>query len=336
VSVVTSAHLNTALEDAVITCSKCGRENEASFKFCLGCGGPVTAPAAPKSAADACPQCSTPITPGQKFCGSCGCKLEVAAAAPAPAPKVPAEPKAKPEPKPEPKPVPVKTEATAVKPAAAPAGAAAALTMVKPDGSPGESVALASGKNIVGRKSEHAVFSRDEFLSPEHASLEVNGKSVIVKDLGSLNGTYYRIAEVTELKTGDHVRLGLEVLRFQALASATAISAPAKDGTVAIGSPAGDAWGRLERISAPDEASFTFLLRSTEHFLGREKGDILFGDDRYVSGRHARIFTDGSAFFVEDLKSSNGTFVRLTASRELGHGALIFIGSQPFRLSIGG
>jgi pSer/pThr/pTyr-binding forkhead associated (FHA) protein len=256
----------------------------------------------------------------------------VAAAAPAPAPKVPAEPKAKPEPKP----VPVKTEATAVKPAAAPAGAAAALTMVKPDGSPGESVALASGKNIVGRKSEHAVFSRDEFLSPEHASLEVNGKSVIVKDLGSLNGTYYRIAEVTELKTGDHVRLGLEVLRFQALASATAISAPAKDGTVAIGSPAGDAWGRLERISAPDEASFTFLLRSTEHFLGREKGDILFGDDRYVSGRHARIFTDGSAFFVEDLKSSNGTFVRLTASRELGHGALIFIGSQPFRLSIGG
>lgn len=316
----------------MITCSKCGRENEASFKFCLGCGGPVTAPAAPKSAAPACPQCATPITPGQKFCGSCGCKLEVAAAAPAPAPKV----EAKPEPKPEPKPVPHKTEATAVKPAAAPAGAAATLTMVKPDGSPGESVALASGKNIVGRKSEHAVFSRDEFLSPEHASIEVNGKTVIVKDLGSLNGTYYRIAEVTELKTGDHVRMGLEVLRFQALAAATAIAAPAKDGTVAIGSPAGDAWGRLERISAPDEASFTFLLRSTEHFLGREKGDILFGDDRYVSGRHARIFTDGSAFFVEDLKSSNGTFVRLTASRELGHGALIFIGSQPFRLSIGG
>ena len=316
----------------MITCSKCGRENEASFKFCLGCGGPVTAPAAPKSAAPACPQCATPITPGQKFCGSCGCKLEVAAAAPAPAPKV----EAKPEPKPEPKPVLHKTEATAVKPAAAPAGAAATLTMVKPDGSPGESVALASGKNIVGRKSEHAVFSRDEFLSPEHASIEVNGKTVIVKDLGSLNGTYYRIAEVTELKTGDHVRMGLEVLRFQALGAATAIAAPAKDGTVAIGSPAGDAWGRLERISAPDEASFTFLLRSTEHFLGREKGDILFGDDRYVSGRHARIFTDGSAFFVEDLKSSNGTFVRLTASRELGHGALIFIGSQPFRLSIGG
>jgi pSer/pThr/pTyr-binding forkhead associated (FHA) protein len=208
--------------------------------------------------------------------------------------------------------------------------------MVKPDGSPGESVALAAGKNIVGRKSEHAVFSRDEFLSPQHASLEVNGKTVLLSDLGSLNGTYYRIAEVTELKTGDHVRMGLEVLRFQGLAAAAAIAAPAKDGTVAIGSPAGDAWGRLERISAPDEASFTFLLRNTEHFLGREKGDILFGDDRYVSGRHARIFTDGNAFFVEDLKSSNGTFVRLTASRELGHGALIFIGSQPFRLSIGG
>ena len=314
----------------MITCSKCGRENEASFKFCLGCGGPVSAPVPPKVAAPVCPQCSIPTTPGQKFCGSCGCKLEVAA----PAPKVAAPVEAKPEPKPAP--APHKTEATTVKPASGTAGAAATLTMVKPDGSPGESVALVAGKNIVGRTSEHAVFSRDEFLSPEHASIHVNGKTVIVSDLGSLNGTYYRIAEVTSLKTGDHVRMGLEVLRFQALAEATAIAAPAKDGTVAIGSPAGDAWGRLERISAPDEASFTFLLRSTEHFLGREKGDILFGDDRYVSGRHARIFTDGSAFFVEDLKSSNGTFVRLTASRELGHGALIFIGSQPFRLSIGG
>lgn len=316
----------------MITCSKCGRENEESFKFCLGCGGPVAAPAAPKSAAPVCPQCSLPTTPGQKFCGSCGCKLEVAAPAPAAAPKV----EVPVEPKPEPKPLPHKTEATAVKPAAAAAGAAATLTMVKPDGSPGESVALASGKNIIGRKSEHGVFSRDEFLSPEHASIEVNGKTVVVNDLGSLNGTYYRISEITELKTGDHVRMGLEVLRFQSLAAAASITSTAKDGTVAIGSPAGDAWGRLERISAPDEASFTFLLRSTEHFLGREKGDILFGDDRYVSGRHARIFTDGSAFFVEDLKSSNGTFVRLTASRELGHGALIFIGSQPFRLSIGG
>ena len=243
---------------------------------------------------------------------------------------------AKPKPETRPAPAPHKTEATSIKPAAAPSGAAATLTMVKPDGSPGESVPLAAGKNIVGRKSEHGVFSRDEFLSPEHASIEVNGKTATVSDLGSLNGTYYRISEVTELKTGDHVRMGLEVLRFQALAAATAITAPAKDGTVAIGSPAGDAWGRLERISAPDEASFTFLLRSTEHFLGREKGDILFGDDRYVSGRHARIFTDGNAFFVEDLKSSNGTFVRLTASRGLSHGALIFIGSQPFRLSIGG
>lgn len=316
----------------MITCSKCGRENEASFKFCLGCGGPVAAPAAAKPAAPVCPQCSIPTTPGQKFCGSCGCKLEVAAPAPAAAPKAaaPVEVKA------EPKPVPHKTEATAVKPAAAATGAAATLTMVKPDGSPGESVALASGKNIIGRKSEHGVFSRDEFLSPEHASIEVNGKTVVVNDLGSLNGTYYRISEVTELKTGDHVRMGLEVLRFHSLAAVASITSAAKDGTVAVGSPAGDAWGRLERISAPAEASFTFLLRSTEHFLGREKGDILFGDDRYVSGRHARIFTDGSAFFVEDLKSSNGTFVRLTASRELGHGALIFIGSQPFRLSIGG
>lgn len=312
----------------MITCSKCGRENEDHYKFCLGCGGPVEAKKADAPAS--CPQCATPTTPGQKFCGSCGCKLEVPAAPakaePAPPPKPKAEPKVEA--------APHKTESNAAKPAAAATGAPATLTMVKPDGSPGDTVNLTAGRNVIGRKSDHAVFSRDEFLSPEHASIEVNGKSVVIKDLGSLNGTYYRISEVTELKTGDYLRMGLEVLRFQSLAAAPALSPPAKDGSTLLGSPAGDAWGRLERISAPDEASFTFLLRNTEHFLGREKGDILFGDDRYVSGRHARIFTDGSAFFVEDLKSSNGTFVRLTAERELAHGSLIFIGSQPFRLAV--
>ena len=305
----------------MITCSKCGRANEDHYKFCLGCGGPVEAK--PAEAPATCPQCSTPTTPGQKFCGSCGYKLEAPAPAPTAAPAA------------QPAPAAHKTESKPAASATPKSGGAATLTMVKPDGSPGESVSLSAGRNIIGRKSEHAVFSRDEFLSPEHASIEISGNSVVIKDLGSLNGTYYRISEITELKSGTFLRMGLEVLHFQSLATVAPLHAPAKDGSAVIGSPAGDAWGRLERVSAPDEASFTFLLRNTEHFLGREKGDILFGDDRYVSGRHARIFTDGSAFFVEDLKSSNGTFVRLSGERELANGALIFIGSQPFRLTVG-
>jgi pSer/pThr/pTyr-binding forkhead associated (FHA) protein len=45
--------------------------------------------------------------------------------------------------------------------------------------------------------------------------------------------------------------------------------------------------------------------------LGRVEGDILFPDDQYISPRHARIAARGGAFFVRDLESTNGVFVRI-------------------------
>jgi pSer/pThr/pTyr-binding forkhead associated (FHA) protein len=51
------------------------------------------------------------------------------------------------------------------------------------------------------------------------------------------------------------------------------------------------------------------LSSSTD--LGRIEGHILFPDDQYVSPRHARIVTRRGAFFVRDLESANGVFVRI-------------------------
>ncbi|MBU6162841.1 MAG: 50S ribosomal protein L32, partial [Myxococcales bacterium] len=82
----------------MITCSKCGRENEDQFKFCLGCGSNLEDQRAQSNAAPPalsnCPQCGTQVTPGQRFCGSCGFNVEahakiaapVAVPAPVPAP----------------------------------------------------------------------------------------------------------------------------------------------------------------------------------------------------------------------------------------------------------
>jgi pSer/pThr/pTyr-binding forkhead associated (FHA) protein len=51
------------------------------------------------------------------------------------------------------------------------------------------------------------------------------------------------------------------------------------------------------------------LSSSTD--LGRIEGHILFPDDQYISPRHARIVTRRGAFFVRDLESANGVFVRI-------------------------
>ncbi len=50
-------------------------------------------------------------------------------------------------------------------------------------------------------------------------------------------------------------------------------------------------------------------LNATPLLLGRaEDADLVLEDD-YVSGRHARLFPQGSRWFLEDLGSTNGTYV---------------------------
>ena len=331
----------------MITCSKCGRENEDQFKFCLGCGSNLeeqraqsnAAPPAPSN----CPQCGTQVTPGQRFCGSCGFNVEAhAKAAPpvaAPAPIAAAAPAPVPSP---PTLTPSQSEAPVAPPAA---GAYAAptssspvvgeLIKINPDGSPGESHKLHPGDNIVGRSHPDPLFNRDEFLSPQHANFHVTPGQIRLVDLRSENGLFRRIGEPTELQHGDMLRIGQELLRFELMAQAERLVPPATDGTLIAGSPSAGAWGRLERVSAPGEASFVFVLRGTEQFIGRERGDILFRDDGYVSGRHARVFSDGNGrYFIEDLGSSNGTFIRIRGEVVVGPGTLILMGKQPFRIHL--
>jgi pSer/pThr/pTyr-binding forkhead associated (FHA) protein len=48
--------------------------------------------------------------------------------------------------------------------------------------------------------------------------------------------------------------------------------------------------------------------------IGRSEGDVVIADDRYVSPRHARVTRRGDAYFLRDLESTNGVFVRIPFS----------------------
>src|SRR2546429_4880800 len=61
-------------------------------------------------------------------------------------------------------------------------------------------------------------------------------------------------------------------------------------------------------------------------------------DDRYASGLHARIYAHGGRFYVEDLKSTNGTLLNddpLAGEAELMADDLIRIGDTEFRFEPG-
>ncbi|MFO0669713.1 MAG: FHA domain-containing protein [Polyangiaceae bacterium] len=68
--------------------------------------------------------------------------------------------------------------------------------------------------------------------------------------------------------------------------------------------------------------------------LGRERGDVLFPEDGYVSGLHCHIGQNGDKIFLTDLGSSNGTFVRLREEAEVTNGDVLLMGQQLFRVTI--
>jgi pSer/pThr/pTyr-binding forkhead associated (FHA) protein len=76
-------------------------------------------------------------------------------------------------------------------------------------------------------------------------------------------------------------------------------------------------------------------LDSAPITVGRgSQNDIGLGDDQYASARHARFEPRQDGVWLQDLGSSNGTFVngtKLTHARKLAPGDVIRIGETDFR-----
>src|SRR3954454_860984 len=76
-------------------------------------------------------------------------------------------------------------------------------------------------------------------------------------------------------------------------------------------------------------------LASAPILIGRGSDAAIRLDDDYVSTRHARIASSGDQWFVEDLGSTNGTYIgshRLTQPTSLQVGSTVRIGKTTLEL----
>jgi pSer/pThr/pTyr-binding forkhead associated (FHA) protein len=350
------------------TCKVCGKDNQDLYKFCLGCGaelgdvtvdagslaeraagpdvagpdvaGPVERKTEPRatngqsdddselrdrkdslahiqplpglsrepspptkpSAARLCPTCGNVVPFEFTFCGACGARLD-------------ADGKLEP------------PSTRDLSQAAHEAKSRGRLVLIRPDGTEGGVYPLAEGENSIGR-GIGPLFDADGYLSPRHAELILNAAGVVVRDTGSLNGVYVKLGEEEEISHGDIFRIGQELLRFDEIPSPV----PLDDGTDIMGSPNPGYWGRLALIVGRDQNGSAFPLFGDAVTLGRERGDILFPEDGYVSGQHARVSLRDGKFYLSDLHSSNGTFLRVRGERMLRAGTSILMGQQLFRV----
>jgi len=75
-------------------------------------------------------------------------------------------------------------------------------------------------------------------------------------------------------------------------------------------------------------------LDKPETTIGRTTGDLIFKDDPYMSGMHARIVAQPGRFILQDLKSRNGVYRRIRDEIELRDTDEFFLGEQLFRVEI--
>jgi len=74
-----------------------------------------------------------------------------------------------------------------------------------------------------------------------------------------------------------------------------------------------------------------YTLENTQIAIGREAGSDVFVNDVEVSRQHARLVSQFGDYTLEDLDSTNGTFVngqRITGPRILKPGDTIFLGEN--------
>ncbi|MBN2802525.1 MAG: FHA domain-containing protein [Deltaproteobacteria bacterium] len=341
----------------MIVCPQCSKENQDHYKFCLGCGADLPRPSenekplstatppagvaaavehapsaadtvppepvtpdvavasqpapepqsAPEPAAQpgpsgaVCSNCGAAIPPGFAFCGSCGTPIG-GAAAPAPANN------------------PITVQESG-----------ASLVLIQPDGSEGGTVDIPDQEVAVGRDAG-GFFESDAYLSPRHAIFKFANNQIIVRDENSLNGVFKKIMpnDPIEIKSGAVFRMGQELILFESIDK----GADGPDNTKRIGSPIDGLWGRISLIVGKGRLGNAFPIGGDGVICGRERGNILFPDDGYISGVHLRIHQENGKTYITDLGSSNGSYIKITEQSALNNGDFILMGAQLFRIQI--
>lgn len=209
------------------------------------------------------------------------------------------------------------------------------LIFVHPDGTDGTSHPLRGDQIDIGRTEGDLLFE-DVHLSPRHARIVTDGRGQVLSALESRNGVYVRLRGATDLKDGDTLLVGKQILKFELVPDfEQGLQAAVQHNVVTFGTNCRPAWSRLRQIGPTGISHDVFNFSRDQVVLGREQCDVVFSDDAFMSRRHAQLSREGTTGKIQDLGSSNGTFLRLRGDHLLAAGDLIRMGNVLLRYEPG-
>jgi len=345
----------------VTVCAYCGRENDAGAQFCMDCGKPMSKPPGVKASAVGavpgtrivappvvaptrpealacdfcggrasgllpfCPHCCRPLTApgscpavglarspvaaGTKFCPTCGTPLVEAPGRRSPP--------------------------AAAGGAPAPAPPPIVLVLLDDSGAPVQRFERRTPDTTIGRLDGDIRFPDDVFLSPLHAKISWEQDGLLVRDLGSRNGTWVFLEAPHRLADGDLLLIGSQVLRFRRLGY-PGPHPPDADATRRMGSliPSADIASLTQLRSDGSARDVIQLSPGRDVTIGREHGDWTFPYDPSMSARHVVIRSEDADFVVVDSKSRNGVALAARGDIPLRHDSRVLVGDKLLRVEI--
>lgn len=159
-------------------------------------------------------------------------------------------------------------------------------------------------------------WAEDRRMEALHARLFPGAGGVVVDDFGRPSGVYTQIIDTIVVDDGDEFKVGQARLALQRLRGP-------------------GPWGQLTMVRHDSPTPENYPLERNEILIGREDGDIVLPADTFVSGDHCRFLREGNAVYLEDLGSSNGTYIRVRAGQCVAFGGLLLVGHTQFRVLAG-
>lgn len=145
-----------------------------------------------------CPNCGTEITRDMRFCAECGTKLDTGQSTVSFAPSF-------------------GEEAEGPATSSGVSGGASLIELDQVEGTAGRRMHdLDEAVVTVGRGQDSSIFLDDVTVSRRHAEVVRGDRGFLIRDAGSLNGTYVNRVRVdsVDLRNGDEIQVGKYRFRF--------------------------------------------------------------------------------------------------------------------------
>ncbi|HUS18786.1 MAG TPA: adenylate/guanylate cyclase domain-containing protein [Terriglobales bacterium] len=201
------------------------------------------------------------------------------------------------------------------------------LAQVRTDGQTAREFDV-SGQATIGRTQGDFTFPHDTQMQPQHCRLNVEVGQLWAAPLDQAP-VFFSLIGSYRLEQGDIVKIGNQMFEFRVNQAA-----------LEMGNVLGAGVGELSLLLQHPIAEFVSMGADQKHYSvlegqttwGRTKATYTFPTDTAMSRTHAKVYHRGEDFFIEDMGSTNGTFVMAREETPVPQGAILSIGGQRLKV----